>query len=335
MAGIFQPTSSVPEIRHRTTAARYQAHGRDKRRARSFNLTAKTLAELERLFRHRYGEHLPDDDAGRDDLSIALNYVASLDTRIAWAADWAPWLTHDDAVALAEEITAAPKWLKARALGERLGLTDSERTALGIETIRPIDVTDEALAERTRQKDRERKARERRNRRAAKSAPLTKTKPWEAAGVSRRQWERRRAKAATPHVAKPVRANSYSLIPDRICDTTPAVAGTPSSQISDWRRVDAAGVVGNPDADRQRKTRFPTSMKLSGEILAYAKEAAFEPAKIRLMFEMFKDWNLAAGRYSSDWGADWFGWVDRQVTIDTERHHKRRAQAWFDRRMAA
>ena len=56
------------------------------------------------------------------------------------------------------QITAAPQWLKARPMGERLGLTDYERTALKIRTIRPIDVTDACLAERRKQKDRDRKA---------------------------------------------------------------------------------------------------------------------------------------------------------------------------------
>jgi hypothetical protein len=55
----------------------------------------------------------------------------------------APWLPRERAVALAEGITAAPRWFKARSLGERLGLTDQERDRLGMEKIQTIDVSDE------------------------------------------------------------------------------------------------------------------------------------------------------------------------------------------------
>jgi hypothetical protein len=76
--------------------------------------------------------------------------------------------------------------------------------------------------------------------------------------------------------------------------------------------VDAAGVVGNPESDRWLKTRFPTSLKLTPEMKAYAREAGFEPDRIHRMFGMFRDWNLAKGTtYSSDWTMVWFNWVDR------------------------
>lgn len=41
-------------------------------------VAAMTLSGLQRLFRHRYGVTLPDDDAGRDDLRLALRYAAHL-----------------------------------------------------------------------------------------------------------------------------------------------------------------------------------------------------------------------------------------------------------------
>jgi hypothetical protein len=331
---IYQPASSVPEIRHRTTAARYRAHARDKRRGKSFNLTARTLAQLERLFRYRYGRHLPDDDAGRDDLSIALNYVAGLDAKIAWAADRAPWLAHDDAIALAEEITAAPKWLKARALGERLGVTDRERTKLRLTTIRPIDVTDEALAERARQKDRERKARERQQGRQSRPQPLNKSRPWEAEGINRATWYRRRKRAT-----KSVRPNTSLLIPDEksrteIAVTTPADAGTITPSKSIRIVVDGAAVGGNPDSMRRLKTRFPTAMRLNTEQLAYAQAAGFTPPQITTAFELFRDHNLAGRNYSADWGADWFAWIDRRVDIINEQIDRQRRQAYFERRAA-
>ena len=152
-------STDVVAIRRRFVAAKYKAHARDMRRHRPRPpLAALRLSELERLYTARWGRQLPDDDAGRDDLLLAFNHISGIDSCIEWAMAWAPWLSRDDATALAEQITAAPQWLKARPMGERLGLTDYERTALKIRTIRPIDVTDACLAERRKQKDRDRKA---------------------------------------------------------------------------------------------------------------------------------------------------------------------------------
>jgi hypothetical protein len=241
--------SNVVAIRHRLIAEKYKAHARDKRPPKPpFSRSALRVRELERLYRLRYGRHLPDDDAGRDDLELASNQIARVDTCIQWAAKWAPWMASDEATALAEQIAVDPQWLKARPLGERLGLTDSERTRLDIRTIRPIDLTDEALVERSRQKDRERRARERQRARAAKSAPASQTKPWEAEGIDRATWYRhlQKAKSATQKRAtKSVRNNLVSITADRISRTKPPAkaVGTPSKAI--WRNVvDGAAVVG-------------------------------------------------------------------------------------------
>src|SRR5664280_1858227 len=232
MAGI---TSNVT-IRRRTIAAHYEALARDKRPRNStrFSLSPLRLSELQRLFVHRRGVQLPDDDAGADDLVLAFHQIAGggfnvINRCIKWAIVWAPWCSHADAAALATEIAAQPRPLKARALGERLGLTDYERTALKIRTIRPIDVTDACLAERRNQKDRDRKALRRQPARAAKPAPASQTKPWEAEGIDRATWYRRKAKSAgQKRATKSVRSNTESFTadgncristPDRICLT--------------------------------------------------------------------------------------------------------------------
>jgi hypothetical protein len=241
----------------RILKAKYKADARDKRQSKpSFCLSAKTLRELERLYLHRWGRHLPDDDAGRDDLHLALAYVAGLEGKIEWAADRAPWLPREDAEALAAEISVAPRWLKARALSERLGLTERERIALGIETIRPIDVNDETLAERTRQKDRERKARNRKLAGAPKPIPLSQSKPWEAEGISKATWYRRRKASET----KSVRDNSLSLTADGICLTMPpadAVGTTLPLKKSIKGVVD--GEAGDGSSGRRYKTQVSDS----------------------------------------------------------------------------
>jgi hypothetical protein len=95
-------------------------------------------------------------------------------------------------------------------------------------------------------------------------------------------------------------------------------------------RVDGVAVGGNPDADRRRKTKFPTSMKLTKTMKARAIEAHFEPQKIIDMFQMFRDWHLAKGNpYSSDWEQVWFDWCDREAHMMVERCHKARARARY------
>jgi len=97
----------------------------------------------------------------------------------------------------AEEINSASKrgrpLYKADDLGEYLRLTDRERTAWGIRTIGGHDVSKRQRALRCKQKAKERQARFRQQRGATPHArSLSRTKPWETEGISRRTWERHR-----------------------------------------------------------------------------------------------------------------------------------------------
>jgi hypothetical protein len=342
MAGIS--STNVVAIRRRLVAAKYKAHARDKRRHKPRpHLAAIRLSELERLYRARWGRQLPDDDAGRDDLVLAFSHISDIDSCIKWATAWAPWLSRDDAEALAEQITAAPNWLKARPLGERLGLTDYERTALKIGTIRPIDVTDEALVERRGRKNREGKALKRHLARAAKPAPASHTKPWEAEGIDRATWYRHKAKpAGQKRATKSVRSNTESFTadrncristPDQICLTKPPADAVGTHLKSIWYQgVDGVAIVGD---DRQRfKTRFSTSMRLSKEAREYALAVGFEPAKVDDMFEGFMLWNIAMRSYSLDWDEVWRNWVDREVDIHNAADDRARARDYWMRQAA-
>ncbi len=106
------------------------------------------LRELERIYPRRYGLVLPDDEAGRGDLSIALNHIVFrsgdvLAKMLGWARRWAPWLPEAEARRIAVGITKHPIRWKANTLGLRLRLTRKERTRLGIKTIRAFDMTRE------------------------------------------------------------------------------------------------------------------------------------------------------------------------------------------------
>jgi hypothetical protein len=172
---------------------------RRKRVRKTFNLNTARRREIERLIRYR--------DAGdTDDLSTHL---------VPWAAHnrdskrpvealmmTAARLGGHISAATAMEIVAAAQHMSDRMtadyLAKTLGVTYEERQRLGLTTIGSIDVDKEGRKERRKRRDRE--AHERR-RRAQGAKPrseyeanaLSKAKPWLAAGISRRQWYRRRS----------------------------------------------------------------------------------------------------------------------------------------------
>lgn len=164
-------------------------------------LVALRMRDLATLFRSRWGMTLPDDDAGRDDLKIALNHLACLahprGPIANWIDIWAPWLTAGERKEIVPPILANPTRWKADALAWRLGLTRKERTMLGITTIGAID---ESKAQRTRRRRAADRLRKENARRAQGSKPreeyrrngISASKPWQAEGISRRTWYRRR-----------------------------------------------------------------------------------------------------------------------------------------------
>jgi hypothetical protein len=115
----------------------------------------------------------------------------------AWLSLWAPWM--NDAPELTAKVLSKPLRWSADKLGAKLGLTDADRTRLKIFTIGAIDCS---KAQRGRRRTKAKENRRVAKRRAAgavaraeyEAESLSKTKPWETLGISRRTWERRRAK---------------------------------------------------------------------------------------------------------------------------------------------
>lgn len=164
-------------------------------------LVGLRMNDLAILYRSRWGATLPDDDAGRDDLKVALNHLACLAHprgHIAnWIQVWTPWLTAAEQADIVAPILANPRRWKADALAWLMHLKMEERTMLGITTIGAIDQPKAARIKRRKQKDRERQANRRRakgmkSRKAYEQQSLTVAKPWVAQGISRRTWYRRR-----------------------------------------------------------------------------------------------------------------------------------------------
>jgi hypothetical protein len=209
---------------HHEVLVRYAWHARRQRKAPRRNLIARVrLRELERLFQRRYGHTLPNDDAGRDDLILAAHHIAQLGGEIVkrivcWASLWARWMPRAEAEALAEKVAVAPCKYKATTLGWRLRLTDNERTGLRITTIRAFDVPEDEMAERRKQCDRERKRMARLRQRATKPEPVSRSRPWQACGISRATWYRRRKMQDTLETRR-VRSKVLSIAADGNCLT--------------------------------------------------------------------------------------------------------------------
>lgn len=158
------------------------------------------MREIERVFVHRYGGALPNDDAGLDDLELAAHHIALLDGNaeqhiLAWASVWAPWLSRRkniDAKQFATRIAANPRRFKADTLAWRLRLTMADRTRLGITTIGAIDCNAQM---RAAQRHKRKRIAETKRRRAAGSVTREESaaqkQPWIAMKMSRATWYRK------------------------------------------------------------------------------------------------------------------------------------------------
>jgi hypothetical protein len=182
-------------------------HAKPRRERDPLPFAALRMRELEAIFEDRYGQHLPDDEAGRDCALIAAHHLANLPRGdqatnvIKWLARWAPWMSQYEMDALSSKaIERNIKW-KADTLGKRLGLTDQDRSRLCITTIGAIDCNKRARNNRRKQAKRTHNERVRRAEGAVprveyEANSLSRQKPWEAEGISRRTWYRHRRQAA-------------------------------------------------------------------------------------------------------------------------------------------
>jgi hypothetical protein len=159
--------------------------------------------ELQRLFLFRWGPTLPDDDAGRDDLTIMAHTIARLPGDASHHIEMfvevsAPWMTRQDVDHMLATVLVKPLRFRADTLGARLGLREVERTRLRIRTIGAIDLTKAERLSRRRDRQRRNRAQLRRTNGAKPRAiyeatSASRRRPWQALGISRRTWERRRA----------------------------------------------------------------------------------------------------------------------------------------------
>lgn len=173
------------------------------RRRSPMQLVTLRLNDLAKLFRGRYGHILPDDDAGRDDMLVAIHHLACLPHPQKpiehWLEIWAPWLTIAERKLIVEPALACPMRWKADALAWRLRLTAADRATLGITTIGAIDENRSARKKRRKQQARKRMAQHRKSkgaisRKTYEEQSLESQMPWLVQGISRATWYRRRAR---------------------------------------------------------------------------------------------------------------------------------------------
>jgi len=167
----------------------------------------------------RYGGPLPDDDAGREEghellLLQSLHPTHPVERMRGEIKVWLPWMQGEEGERVIDNILVLPlprRWSTRKELGERMRLTDRERTAAKAWSILPVDITEEELKERAKERARWRRKERQRDQGVKpriiwqQQNPEAKTEPWKALGVSRATFYRRKAAgllaSETGHVA--------------------------------------------------------------------------------------------------------------------------------------
>jgi hypothetical protein len=189
-------TTTPTASRHAEIARRYDR----KRDIERVSIAALRVADLQRLFFARYGRLLPDDDAGRDDAFIMAQHLAkrpNSERRIlAWLSLNCPWMNQADVQKLTAKAINKPIRWRADKLAKRLNLMEAERQRLGITTIGAVDLDQAQRTKRRKEAKRQAMAAARRAKGATPRAEyeaksVSRAKPWEALGISRRTWYRR------------------------------------------------------------------------------------------------------------------------------------------------
>jgi hypothetical protein len=183
-------------------ASRAHRRGQARRSTGGPSIVTLRMAELYRVFNHRYGgAPLPDDDSGRDDLRVAFQTLSTsgkaAERMAGVARTWAPWMPADELTSLIADAVANPRRFKADTIAARLGITMEIRTLLNLRTIGATDVTAEQRKEDRREAARLAKEHERRAAGKLTVAQIrarcaAKPRPWRDAGIDRSTWYRQR-----------------------------------------------------------------------------------------------------------------------------------------------
>ena len=188
------PAISLAQAREAWRKARQDvAAGRDPAKVRNREASGTDFESVAREWLKR--------DQGKNKSVREVERVLVRELLPAWGHRSVAEISRRDVRDLIDGIAGrgAPIMAPAKELGERLGLTNTEREALKLWPFLPIDKTEEELAEQAKARERERRARKRREKgvrtREAYLAELaSQPKPWTVQGISRSAYYRKRTR---------------------------------------------------------------------------------------------------------------------------------------------
>lgn len=195
-----RPPPALVALRKREIAKRYRQSAKAKGGKRPRSQAAWRVAELTRLFDHRFGPVLlPPNAAGELGAKVMAHHLGGLRDAPRRISDWfqtcTPWLGLASRERLIRDATEHPLRWRADRLAILLGVTAAERDLLDLRTIGACDQSREERAAIMRERKRTRD----RARRLTKGAKLraeyerwgaSRRKPWLAHGISRAAWYR-------------------------------------------------------------------------------------------------------------------------------------------------
>lgn len=165
-------------------------------------LASTRVSDLTTLFGHRYGRNgqLPEGDEGYQAARVMVHHIGRLKHGQRRMSDWllrcAPWMSPREHERLLSEVEECPLKWSADKLAWKLRVTQLERDNLGITTIGAIDMPKAERIKRRAQAKRDRMRAIRRAKGAMSRAEyreaVRSAKPWEAEGLSRASWYRKR-----------------------------------------------------------------------------------------------------------------------------------------------
>ena len=217
------------------------------------------LQDIGRIIRYRYGDTIPEHHEFITPsffvAAVTVNcWYDSLDDKLHrledWAKQWAPWVENprDEFAKLLAELPPDQRHLTDAYAGQLLGLTLDERDANLITTLSPCDMSkadwDALKRDRKNERSRERQAKNRQSdpdyktREEYLSDSLSRTQPWKKEGISRRTWERRRAKKRNDASCSPPCENEMTQVGSHGFDASPS----PHSTYNNTQNLNIGGI---------------------------------------------------------------------------------------------
>ncbi|MGU3577075.1 hypothetical protein ACLBWZ_16290 [Brucellaceae bacterium C25G] len=245
-----------------------------KRASRSdwtFSIEVLRLREIEKLIRHRHGAMIPDPE-DTDDRCICLDYIRAAALSNApediksWSKKWAPWATAVEVESFVIEANNRRKMMKSDGVARLLKVTLEERNLIKLNTIGACDVPrherKKLAKEHKREKDRERQAKLReargcKDRKSHAATTISTQKPWEAEGVSRATWYRKRRETEQSRVVINRIGDTFVSLPSEAtilmhfgrCEAELEIAGLGDHSPAELQEAEPHG---NEDAKSQR-----------------------------------------------------------------------------------